>query len=111
MVVVGGAGFQESFPALPFLKGPMNKTWKAILINSAKHAVNAILVTAPTLGIAPGSFHFHNAKGIEHILMEMGGAVIAREAAVWVPKLLVWSQTPEPLDTTPVAPQQQGKPQ
>lgn len=71
----------------------MNQTVKNILVIAAKNAVNAILVTLPLLKIDPTNFHFHNWSGFDHILESLLSAVIAREALVWGPALLKWSQT------------------
>jgi len=68
----------------------MNPTVKRVLIVAAKNAVNALLVTLPPV------VHFGhlNRAGLEHVLWIAGSAVLAREASVWVPKLLAWSVSP-----------------
>lgn len=78
----------------------MNATVKQVLIISAKNALNAVLVTLPP------TIHFHriNRAGLEYILWIFGSAVIAREATIWLPKLLAWSTSPTPDPPNPPTP-------
>ena len=70
----------------------MNPTIKKILVISAKHAVNAVLTNASLAAMMPRTFNFHHAG-----LMAFGetalATVIAREAMVWGPVLIKWSQS------------------
>jgi hypothetical protein len=80
----------------------MNSQLRYILIVTAKNAVNAVLVTAgPAV-----HFHYLNKAGLEHIVWLMGSAVLARELAVWGPKLVAWSVSPtkDPDATAPAKP-------
>lgn len=70
--------------------------WKNILTVSAKNAINAVLVSLTPMFAAPEQFNWHNWNGIQHMLEVLAGAVLAREAMVWGPKLLAWSQSPTP---------------
>lgn len=67
--------------------------WKAIAMTAAKQAVNAALVTLAPMFSAPDRFNWHSVQGIEHMASLVGGAVLAREALVWVPKIMAWSQS------------------
>lgn len=72
------------------MKLVLNPRVKTALIYAAKNAVNAILVE-----IMAGKVHFHGYSHAELIstLRLFAEVVGAREAMVWGPKLLKWSQT------------------
>lgn len=71
----------------------MNPKLKAILINSAKQAVNAVLTNAGLMTMFSQTFNFHDPAHALNLLKAAGAAIVAREATIWLPKLLAWSQT------------------
>ena len=71
----------------------MSPRLKAVLIYSAKNAVNAALLAAPAPVLWPHSFSYTQFAGLTHMLWLMGYAAIVREAVVWFPVILKWSQT------------------
>jgi hypothetical protein len=66
-------------------------------IVALKNAVNALIVNVGAWMILPANFNFHNSAAIWNIAKLAGVTVVSREAAVWVPVLLKWSQS----DATP----------
>lgn len=73
----------------------MTPAIKNILIQAAKNATNAALVTIAPMLSAPDRYNWHTLKGLEHMGAVVLGAILAREALVWGPKILAWSQTGE----------------
>lgn len=71
----------------------MNSKLRSILIISAKNAVNAILTNAALMATMGQWFHLHSRSGLYHVLDATLCTVIGREALVWIPKLLAWSQS------------------
>lgn len=74
----------------------MNETGKKILIVSAKHAVNALLTNVSLTVMFHSTFHFnnfHDWAGMIAYLKAAGAVILSREAMVWGPKILKWSQT------------------
>lgn len=71
----------------------MNPTVKKYLIVAAKQAVNAILTNAGLAAMLPSVFNLHNPAGMVAIAKAAGVAVVTREAMVWGPKLLAWSNS------------------
>lgn len=63
-----------------------------VLVISAKHALNAVLTNTALATMMPSVFNFHSAAGLIALAKGAGAAVAAREAAVWIPPLLKWSQ-------------------
>jgi hypothetical protein len=64
---------------------------KSFLLNALKNAINASLTAVGPIAAWPEQFHFHDWRGVEHILTVMGSAALARELMVYGPKLLAWS--------------------
>jgi len=64
-----------------------------VLVISAKNAVNAALVTLGPVALWSKEFNFHNRSGLAHVATTLLSAVVAREAIIWIPKLLAWSQS------------------
>jgi hypothetical protein len=60
----------------------------------AKNAVNAIITNGVLMGLMRTQFHTHSKEGWMHILDLALATVISREALVWGPKLLAWSNSP-----------------
>lgn len=71
----------------------MNPAVKNFLIQALKNATNAALVTIAPMLSAPDRYNWHTLKGLEHMGAVVLGAILAREAMVWGPKLLAWSQS------------------
>jgi hypothetical protein len=74
----------------------MNAKAKSILVIALKQGVNAILTNGAIMALLPDTFHVHSWQGISHILELTGSVVLSREAMIWAPKLLEWSQSQEP---------------
>ncbi len=72
----------------------MNPKVRTVLVIVAKNAVNAVLTNAGLMATMSASFHLHSWDGIKHILEAAGSVVASREAMVWLPKLIAWSQAP-----------------
>lgn len=70
----------------------MNATLKKVLIISAKHAVNALLTNAALAGLLPNIFNFHSPAGLLAFGKAALGVVAAREATIWLPVVLKWTQ-------------------
>ena len=64
---------------------------KPFLVAAAKNAVNAILTNAGLMAMYSGQFNFHDWNGVLGILKATALVVASREAAVYLPKLLIWS--------------------
>lgn len=71
----------------------MNATIKAILVISAKNAVNAIITNAGLMALFSNTFHLHNWTGLWHVAEATLSIVAGREATIWVPKIIKWSRT------------------
>ena len=76
---------------------PETSTWTLTLRNLAiiflKNAVNALIVNAGAWLILPANFNLHNVDAMWNIAKLAGVTILSREAAVFIPKLLKWSQT------------------
>lgn len=72
---------------------PLNPKIKSALMISAKQGLNALLVNTSAWLVVPKDFNFHNTAGVEHILFLALGTVASREIAVWLPKILAWTQS------------------
>jgi hypothetical protein len=68
-------------------------TAKNLAIIFIKNGVNALIVNVGAWMILPANFNFHNSAAIWNIAKLAGVTILSREAAVFVPKLLKWSQT------------------
>jgi hypothetical protein len=70
--------------------------WKMTVRNffiiALKNGVNALIVNVGAWMILPANFNFHDSAAIWNIAKLAGVTVVSREAAVWVPVLLKWSQ-------------------
>jgi hypothetical protein len=71
----------------------VNSNLKAFLVVFAKQAVNAALVSLAPIIATPAQYNLTTHAGIIHVLELVAGAIAAREVAVWVPKLLAWSNS------------------
>jgi len=71
----------------------MKPFWKNILTVTAKNAVNAGLLALIQVYHDPADNNLHSWHGLKGVAWMIGSAITAREAMVWVPKLLKWSQT------------------
>ena len=66
---------------------------KAVLLVSAKNAVNAILTNATMTVFFPQFMQWHTSDWWWNVGKVALAAVASREALVWVPKLIKWSTT------------------
>jgi len=71
---------------------------------AAKHGVNAAILSAVQVYHDPADNNFHSWHGLYGIAWIIFSAVGARELAVFLPKLLKWSQTGTESDPQPPAP-------
>jgi hypothetical protein len=72
----------------------MNPTLKAFLINAAKNAVNAALLSLAQVYHNPSAYNFTSALGLWNIgKFIVVPAIAIREGLVYAPKLLASSQT------------------
>ena len=71
----------------------MNRRLKNIFIIAAKHAVNAILTNAGLMTMLHGAFNFYSRAGLWNIGKATLSVVVAREAIVWIPVILKWTNT------------------
>jgi hypothetical protein len=62
-------------------------------IIALKNAVNALLVNTGAWLVLPSNFNLHNTDAIWNIAKLAGWAILSREATVWIPKLIKWSNT------------------
>lgn len=70
----------------------MNPTLKTVLVNMAKNAVNAVLTNTALAGAFHSTFNFHDRAHMLNLLEAAGIAILVREAMVYGPKILAWSQ-------------------
>lgn len=70
----------------------MTPTVRSFLIASFKNGVNAIITNAALIAAIHDQFNLSTANGWVHIAKLTVSVVLAREAVVWGPKLLAWSQ-------------------
>ena len=67
-------------------------TWRKLWLYSFKNAVNALIINSSMWVIDPADFNLHDKAGLIK-MAKMAIAVIgSREATVWLPHLLKWSQ-------------------
>jgi hypothetical protein len=71
----------------------MNATFKSILIVFLKQAVIGASTTVIAIYQAPKEYGLSTVVGWEHVGVLLIGAVGAREALVWGPKLLAWANS------------------
>jgi hypothetical protein len=68
-------------------------TLKNFGIIALKNAVNVLIVNSAAWWILPANFNFHNSAAMWNIAKLAGGVILGKEASVFIPKLLAWSQT------------------
>jgi hypothetical protein len=66
---------------------------RAVALVTLKTAVNASILVVAQMIHDPVHNNFHTAAGWRGIAWSIGSAILAREAAVWGPKLLAWSNS------------------
>lgn len=66
---------------------------KNFLMIVLKNAINVIIVTGVPLIWDSGHFNFSTWPAFLNTLRLVGGAIVAREAVVWGPILLKWTNT------------------
>ena len=74
----------------------MSPKLKAFLIISAKQAVGAVIGNATLYALLPHTFNFHDIAGWTAFASATASFVLAAEAKVWLPKLLIWANSPTP---------------
>lgn len=87
----------------------INPAFKSFLINATKQAISAAIATLVPIFNAPDQFNLHSAAGIRHVLYLVAAAIGTREALVYGPKLIAWTQssdTPSSTASVSVAPNQ-----
>jgi hypothetical protein len=71
--------------------------WQLTLRNfgiiAAKNAVNALLVNTGAWFILPANFNLSNHDAVWNVVKLAAVTIGSREAAVFVPKILKWSQS------------------
>ena len=72
----------------------MNPTLKRFLIVSAKQAVGAVVGNSALAAMFPHTFNLHDWAGLLAFAKATLGFVLAAEAKVWLPKLLLWANSP-----------------
>lgn len=70
-----------------------NSAVKDVLVIAAKNAVNALLTSSAFMAMMSGAFNIHSTNGWWNLGKAALGVVGAREAMVWIPRLLKWSQS------------------
>jgi hypothetical protein len=71
----------------------MNPAVKNFITVFLKQAVIGGSTTVSAIWQAPATFNLSSLHGWEHVGLLMLGAVGAREAMVWGPKLLAWANS------------------
>lgn len=71
----------------------MSDALKNFLLITLKNAVNAVLTDGALMLAFSSTFHLHSWQGVKNLLYSSGIVVGTREATVWGPILLRWSQT------------------
>ena len=66
---------------------------KAFLIISAKSAVNAIITNTGLMMAFSSVFNAHSTLGVVNLCKSTLIVVVSREALVWGPRILAWSQS------------------
>ena len=64
-----------------------------VLIIATKNAVNAMIISGSQMIHDPAHNNLHSAAGWRGIAWSFAWAIGAREAAVWIPKILAWSNS------------------
>ena len=85
----------------------MNPKLKNFLLIVVKNAINAVITNAGLMSTLHGVFNLYSTNGLWNIAKATLSVVIAREAMVWGPVLMKWTQTsadPSSLDNPPPKP-------
>jgi len=77
----------------------MTPTVRSFLIASAKNAINAVITNAALIAAIHDQFNLSTANGWIHIGKLTASVILAREAVVWGPRLLAWSQSSDNTDS------------
>jgi hypothetical protein len=72
---------------------------KRYLIISIKNGLNAVLMNSALMIKWHFIFNLHNWPGFIALMQATGLVIAAREGAVWLPKLIKWTQTDVDPDT------------
>jgi hypothetical protein len=72
----------------------LNASMKRFLLITVKSGITAAVTAVGPVIHDPKDYNLTSARGWQHVLVLMGSAVIARELAVWIPKLLAWANSP-----------------
>jgi hypothetical protein len=68
-------------------------TLKNFWIIALKNAVNVLIVNSAAWYILPANFNLSNHAAMWNMAKLAGGIILGKEASVFIPKLLAWSQT------------------
>lgn len=71
----------------------MTPAVKSIFLISLKNAVNAILTNSALMAMLHGAFNFYSRNGLWNLGKATLAVVASREAMIWAPKILAWTQT------------------
>lgn len=71
----------------------LHPTVKAVIVISAKNAVFAILTNSALMIQWHSIFNFDNWPGVWAVTRATFSVIASREALVWLPKIMKWSQT------------------
>jgi hypothetical protein len=71
----------------------MSPAIKNFLLITIKNAVNAVLTDGALMVAFSSTFHLHTWQGVKNLLISSGIVVATREATVWGPIVMRWSQT------------------
>lgn len=74
----------------------MTPKLRSFLIVSAKNGINAIITNAGLMAMFSQTFELHTRAGVLNLAKSTLLTVATREAMVWGPKLMLWSQSPTP---------------
>lgn len=72
----------------------MNPSVRNVLLISAKQAVGAIIGNAALAALLPGVFNLHDPAHALAFLKSTLAIVAGAEAKVWVPRILLWVNSP-----------------
>lgn len=71
----------------------MNPSLKNFLLVVFKNAVNAVLTNAALMVLLHGAFNTNTSAGWWNLGKATLSVIVGREAAVWIPIVLKWSNT------------------
>jgi hypothetical protein len=72
----------------------MNSALKRFFLITAKSAITAVIAAAGPVVQDPDHYNLTSAHGWGHVGILLGTAVLGRELAVWIPKVLNWADSP-----------------